>query len=72
MGDFDFIVSGSDAGGGPLAVNLALSGCSVGLIEAGGTTSNQNVDIPTFHPLATEDPELSWEFFVSHFFADAT
>ena len=33
--DFDYIVIGSGAGGGPVAANLARAGYKVGLIEAG-------------------------------------
>src|SRR5229473_1186993 len=33
--DFDYIVVGSGAGGGPVACNLAKAGYKVGLIEAG-------------------------------------
>ena len=35
-GDFDYIIIGSGAGGGPLAANLARAGFKVMLLEAGG------------------------------------
>jgi choline dehydrogenase len=66
----DFIVVGSGAGGGPLAANLALAGVKVHLIEAGDDKINDHYSIPAFHPLSTEDPLLSWEFFVRHYSDD--
>ncbi len=67
--EYDFVVVGSGAGGGPLAANLALQGFSVVVIEAGGGDINDNYTVPAFHPLATEDPTYSWEFFVNHYSA---
>jgi choline dehydrogenase len=64
---YDFVIVGSGAGGGPLAANLALEGFSVLLIEAGGDAINDNYSVPAFHSLSTEDPLLSWEFFVKHY-----
>ncbi len=65
--DYDFIVVGSGAGGGPLAANLALAGFIILLIEAGEDKINDNYSIPAFHALASEDPQTSWEFFVEHY-----
>ena len=70
-GSYQFIVVGSGAGGGPLACNLARAGKRVLLIEAGSTDSEKgeqdyNYKIPAFHPLASEDPRLSWNFYVRH------
>lgn len=74
--DYDFIVVGSGAGGGPLACNLALhpKGYRVALLEAGpdpadrpGTPTFYNYSVPGLHTRATEDPRLSWEFFVRHY-----
>jgi choline dehydrogenase len=64
---FDFIVVGSGAGGGPLAANLAKNGYTVLLLEAGGRTENAHYSVPAFHGLATEDPELRWDYFVKHY-----
>ncbi len=64
---YDFIVVGSGAGGGPVAANLALSGHSVLVLEAGGDTCGYNYRIPCFHSLASEDPAMSWDFFVRHY-----
>lgn len=71
---FDYIVVGSGAGGGPLACNLAKAGFKVGLVEAGRDPArlekggpNYNYLIPALHGQATEDPELSWAFYVNHY-----
>lgn len=64
---FDFVVVGSGAGGGPVAANLALAGYSVLVLEAGGDSSGYNYRIPCFHPFASEDPSMSWDFFVRHY-----
>jgi len=65
--DYDFIVVGSGAGGGPLAAGLALRGFRVLVIEAGGWDAPETSQVPAFHPHASEDPALSWEFFVKHY-----
>jgi choline dehydrogenase len=42
------------------------------LIEAGNDQGdNLNVQIPTHHPIVAEDPELSWDFYVTHFKGEA-
>ena len=65
--EFDYIVIGSGAGGGPVAANLALAGYRVLLLEAGGETENAHYSVPAFHPLSTEDPGLQWNYFVRHY-----
>ncbi len=72
--EYDFIVVGSGAGGGPLVCNLARAGANVLLIEAGGDhekandpVTNDKYNIPAFHALSTEDPNLSWNFRVEHY-----
>lgn len=65
--EYDYIVVGSGAGGGPLAANLARKGHRVLLVEAGGDEENDNYRIPLFHPLASEDPAYRWDFFVRHY-----
>ncbi len=64
---FDYIVVGSGAGGGPLACRLVEAGFRVLLLEAGGENKNSLIEVPAFHGLTTEEPELSWEFFVNHY-----
>jgi choline dehydrogenase len=65
--EYDFIVVGSGAGGGPLACNLAKNGFRVLVLEAGGWDAPEVAQVPAFHPHASEHPDLSWEFFVKHY-----
>ncbi|HJW30945.1 MAG TPA: hypothetical protein VJ508_17060, partial [Saprospiraceae bacterium] len=65
--EYEYIIVGSGAGGGPLAANLARKGHSVLLLEAGGDDEDDNYRVPLFHVLASEDPVLRWDFFVRHY-----
>jgi len=66
--DFEYIVVGSGAGGGPLAANLARQGHSVLLLEAGKETGGKTeYSVPVLHPTATETPDLAWWYFVDHY-----
>ena len=72
--DCEYIVVGSGAGGGTVAARLAEAGRKVVVLEAGGdpremegTCLPEDYDVPCFHGLSTENPALSWEFFVRHY-----
>jgi len=68
--EFDYIVIGSGAGGGPVAANLAEAGYTVLLLEAGGEQENTHYSVPAFHPLSTEDQDLQWNYFIRHYADD--
>lgn len=69
--DFEYVVVGSGAGGGPLAANLAKAGHRVLLLEAGGTDEPVDYSVPVFHAFASEHPAMAWKFFVRHYADDA-
>jgi choline dehydrogenase len=75
--EYDYVVVGSGAGGGPLAANLAKAGFKVFLMEAGGDPCSEDemgrfmYEVPIFHGLSTEYKLCAWDFFVRHYTDDA-
>jgi hypothetical protein len=66
--EFEYIVVGSGAGGGPLASRLARAGARVLLLEAGEDAGDKDTyQVPALHPQSTEDPALAWWYFVDHY-----
>ncbi|KAI0438640.1 hypothetical protein F4803DRAFT_565112 [Xylaria telfairii] len=69
--EYDYVVVGSGPGGGPLAVDLAKSGSSVLLLEAGSDLLEDRSYPETYQDLnsatsAANDPSSRWDFFVKH------
>jgi len=66
LDDYDYIVVGSGPGGAPVAARLGLAGNKVLVIEAGSdvATEDWNITVPLFNSKASEDPRISWDFFV--------
>ncbi|KAF2734826.1 alcohol oxidase [Polyplosphaeria fusca] len=66
--EYDYVIVGSGPGGGSLAANLAASGQSVFLLEAGGDASDSLYEqIPARSVAASERSPHAWQFFVEHY-----
>lgn len=65
--EVDYVVVGSGAGGGPIAVRLAEAGFSVLVIEAGGDEEDLEYQVPAFHGYASEDTRFRWDFYTRHY-----
>jgi choline dehydrogenase-like flavoprotein len=83
--EWEYVVVGSGAGGGTVAARLAESGKKVLLLEAGGDPRRlvggvvgaegenrlpDDYDVPAFHPFASENEAVRWDFFVRHYAAE--
>jgi choline dehydrogenase len=75
--EYDYVIVGSGAGGGPLAANLAKAGFKVLVLEAGGDPCSEDetgrlmYEVPIFHGDSTEYPSCAWNYFVRHYTSDA-
>ena len=66
--DYDFVVVGSGAGGGPLAARLAINGYSVLLLESGDDQGAALVQqVPALQLQSTEYEPMRWDYFVNHY-----
>jgi choline dehydrogenase len=54
IGEYDYVIVGSGAGGAPLAAELARKGYRVCVLEAGAPGEDPANVIPTFHAVASE------------------
>jgi choline dehydrogenase-like flavoprotein len=66
---FDYIIVGAGAAGGPLACRLVKAEKRVLVVEAGGDpkVAGEIHEAPLFHGRSTEHEELSWQFSVRHY-----
>ncbi|KAM3415608.1 Oxygen-dependent choline dehydrogenase [Cercospora zeina] len=66
--EYEYVIVGSGAGGGPLAARLALAGHSVLLIEAGDNqTTTLEYEVPALHAVASEFEETRWDYWIRHY-----
>jgi choline dehydrogenase len=72
---YDYVIVGSGAGGGTLAARLAEAGMTVCVLEAGSDArlpcaeneQPEQYEVPAFHPFASENKRMAWNFFVDHY-----
>ena len=82
---YEYVVVGSGPGGGTVAARLVENGHKVLLLEAGGDPLtlpggadlpgsdrlSDDYSVPAFHPMATENDAVKWDFWVRHYEDDA-
>jgi choline dehydrogenase len=59
IGEYDYVIVGSGAGGAPLAAELARQGYSVCVLEAGEAAQNPQTAVPAFHAIASAAPDAA-------------
>jgi choline dehydrogenase-like flavoprotein len=66
--EYDYVVVGSGAGGGPLAARLAIAGYKVLLLDAGDDQGNATQQIvPALQLQSTEYEPMRWDYYVNHY-----
>jgi choline dehydrogenase len=66
--DYEYVVVGSGAGGGPLAARLAIAGYKVLLIDAGADQGfSYQEQVPALQLQSTEYGPMKWDYFVNHY-----
>ncbi|KAH7335695.1 hypothetical protein B0J17DRAFT_51152 [Rhizoctonia solani] len=65
--EYDYIVVGAGAGGGPLAARLAINGYKVLLMDAGHDVFNVNTTVPVYLARSNEDPQMALDYEVQHY-----
>ncbi|KAG8755795.1 hypothetical protein FRC12_010779 [Ceratobasidium sp. 428] len=64
---YDYIIVGTGAGGGPLAARLALNGYKVLALDAGYDTYENNVTIPLYFGRSNEDEKVVLDYYTDHY-----
>ncbi|KAG9123179.1 hypothetical protein FRC07_000143 [Ceratobasidium sp. 392] len=65
--EYDYIVVGAGAGGGPLAARLAINGYKVLLMDAGHDVNNINTTVPAYLARSNDDPQMALDYWVQHY-----
>jgi choline dehydrogenase len=66
--NYEYVVVGSGAGGGPVAARLAIAGYKVLLIDAGNDQgSSYQQKVPALMLQSTEYEPMRWDYYVNHY-----